>query len=308
MQSFFLTILEAPGKRLAKVWTAAGRKIAYDHAREFRVHRLEAGSFEELAQHLAHLEHLRECCLIRGTPLSWCPTDGTARRLLKDRPGYADQSGRMFDIEEIEPRGWQNRIDVDLFPVSILPTFEDEPSYLVPIDFDRVEYEPDWRQRLPETADWLKLKLPEPFADASCFYQATASAADPSKHDLGGPFVHMRLYFWLSRPLTGAQLKAWIPEQPGLDRSLFGAVQPIYVARPLFSGCPDPMPVRMGVLEGLQDVVDVPDDLPAPPPEHGRPRAALYGPWGAIAAYSNAMPSKRPWPRSRAGAARSDPT
>ena len=264
MQPFSLTVLEARGKRLTKIYTADGRKISFDRAKEFRVHCLEADGFDDMVHHIAALEHVPGCCLIRGTPLPWCPTDGTARRLLKDRPGYANQNGRLFSIEEVERNGWQKRIDVDLFPVSILPTFEDGPSYLVPFDFDGIEHEHDWREHLEETADWLKLRLPDEFADASCFYQATSSAADPTKPDLGGPFVRMRLFFWLSRPLTGAQLKAWIPDQPGLDKAIFGAVQPIYVARPLFSGCPDPMRERSGVLRGLQDVVDVPDDLPAP--------------------------------------------
>ena len=259
-----------------------------------------------MVQHLGSLEHAPDCCLIRGTPLPWCPTDGTARRrLLRDRPGYANQNGRLFSIEEVERNGWQTRIDVNLFPVSILPTFEDGPSYLVPFDFDGIEHEHHWREHLEETADRLKLLFPAEFADASCFYQATSSAADPTKPDLGGPFVRMRLFFWLSRPLTGAQLKAWIPDQPGLDKAIFGAVQPIYVARPLFSGCPDPMRERSGVLRGLQDIVDVPDDLPAPA---ARPRhAVLCGPWGATAAYSSATPSRRPWARSRVPVVRSVP-
>ena len=82
----------------------------------------------------------------------------------------------------------------------------------------------------------------------------------------------MRLAFMLSRPLTGDQLKAWLGGIPGLDPATFEVVQPIYTSRPIFIGCQDPMPVRSGVLRGLQDVVDVPDELPAP-----RPQARPYG-------------------------------
>ena len=36
-------------------------------------------------------------------------------------------------------------------------------------------------------------------------------------------------------------------------------------------GLADPMPVRSGVLEGLEDVVQVPDDLPPPATRERRP-------------------------------------
>ena len=305
MQPLFLTVLEARGKRLTKIDTADGRKISYDRAKEFRVHSLETNGFDDMVHHIAALEHVPGCCLIRGTPLPWCPTDGTARRLLRDRPGYANQNGRLFSIEEVERNGWQKRIDVNLFPVSILPTFEDGPSYLVPFDFDGIEHEHDWREHLEETADWLKLRLPAEFADASCFYQATSSAADPTKPDLGGPFVRMRLFFWLSRPLTGAQLKAWIPEEPGLDKAIFGAVQPIYVAGPLSPGAPTRCASGAASCAGCRTLRTSRTIC-----RHLRParrHAVLCGPWGATAAYSSATPSRRLWQRSRVPVVRSVP-
>ena len=65
------------------------------------------------------------------------------------------------------------------------------------------------------------------------------------------------------RPLTQDQLEAWLGNIPGLDPVTFRTVQLIYVGRPIFSGgLADPIPVRSGVLEGLEDVVPVPDSLP----------------------------------------------
>jgi hypothetical protein len=145
--------------------------------------------------------------------------------------------------------------------------FVEEPTPWVLLDIDGAEFEPDWRGRLVETAARLRLRLPDAFADASCWFQATASAADPTKPDLGGAAVRMRLAFVLDRPLTQGQLEAWFTGVRGVDPSTFRTVQEIYVGRPVFEGgLRDPMPVRSGVLEGLEDVVRVPDDLPDRPP------------------------------------------
>ena len=85
-----------------------------------------------------------------------------------------------------------------------------------------------------------------------------------AKPDLGGCEVRMRLAFVLSRPLTEGQLEAWLGGIPGLDPATFRTAQEIYVGRPIFTGgLVDPMPVRSGVLDGLEDFVQVPDGLPA---------------------------------------------
>jgi hypothetical protein len=52
-----------------------------------------------------------------------------------------------------------------------------------------------------------------------------------------------------------------------LDPVTLTIVQPIYIGRPIFAaGLADPIPIRSGVLEGIEDVVEVPDDLPPPRP------------------------------------------
>ena len=264
MQPFSLTVLRARGKRLVKVLTASGGKQSYDRAHEFEVEQRKVADFGAFAAMLSELENRRSNCIIRGIPSRHCPHEGPVYRLSNMQPGFVDDAGRRVSRDAIDANGWQDRIGVDLYPVSWLPMFTDAGTSWLLLDFDDYEGALDWRHRLEETADELIMQLPDEFGDASCWYQATGSAADPSKPDLGGRKVRMRLGFLLSRPLTQDQLQAWLGHVPGLDVATFRTVQPIYVGRPIFVGCDDPMPVRSGVLRRLQDAVDVPDDLPAP--------------------------------------------
>ena len=201
------------------------------------------------------------------------------------QPAYTDRRGRRVTREEVIRARRQDEIGVSLHPTTYLPMFVEEPTPWVLLDFEGIEFEPDWRRRLAETAAWLKLRLPDAFADASCWYQATGGAADPSKPDLGGAWVRMRLGFLLSRPLTQDQLEAWLGGIPGLDPVTFRTVQPIYVGRPVFArGLADPIPIRSGVLEGLEEVG----------PGPGRP--------AGTAAAGRALACRRPsWSKGRAG-------
>jgi hypothetical protein len=266
MQPFSLTVLKAQGRRnrLVKMFTPDGRKLSYDAAAEFMVEQRQVSDFGTFVAVLTDLEKRKDSCLIRGTPGTHCPRDSAVFRLLNMQRGFVDDAGRRVSRDAVEANGWQDRIGVDLYPVCWLPMFTDAGTSWVLLDFDDYEGALDWRHRLEETADELIMQLPDEFGDASCWYQATGSAADPSKPDLGGRKVRMRLGFLLSRPLTQDQLQAWLGHVPGLDVATFRTVQPIYVGRPIFVGCDDPMPVRSGVLRRLQDAVDVPDDLPAP--------------------------------------------
>ena len=114
----------------------------------------------------------------------------------------------------------------------------------------------------------------------------------------------MRLGFVLPRPLTQDQLEAWLGSIPGLDPVTFRTVQPIYVGRPIFAGgLADPIPVRSGVLEGLEDVVPVPDDLPEA--RGAAPAAIAFVPAlaeraAAATASWTARSWTRRWPSSRA--------
>jgi hypothetical protein len=109
--------------------------------------------------------------------------------------------------------------------------------------------------------------LPVAFSNKAAIVQATGS------HTLK-PGMRLRLWFWLTRPMAGTELKRWLAASP-VDRSVFGAAQPIYTASPLFIGRPDPLPSRFALLPGGAEV-QPPSQAslePAPRPPAWRPRA-----------------------------------
>jgi hypothetical protein len=67
----------------------------------------------------------------------------------------------------------------------------------------------------------------------------------------------MRLFFWADRALADWELKQWLADSP-VDRSIFAPAQPIYIARPIFVGMPDPIPFRSGIWRGSRDAITPP--------------------------------------------------
>jgi hypothetical protein len=178
--TFHVTVLHAPVKRLVKRFDANGRKHGYDNAAEFRIERHEVQSFRGWCAFLGEVEQTSDRCVIRGAPGPWASLAHPVYRLLHPQPAYTDRRGRRVTREEVIRAKRQAEIGVSLYPTTYLPMFVEEPTPWVLLDFEGIEFEPDWRQRLPEAAGWLKLRLPDAFADISCWYQATGSAADPS--------------------------------------------------------------------------------------------------------------------------------
>ena len=118
----------------------------------------------------------------------------------------------------------------------------------------------EWRDDLAYTAAYLRQNnLPDGFHGRRCTYFATSSAADLTKPDLGGDEVRMRLGFILDRPVITAEIKRWLADVEGLDRCTLQPNQPIYTAAPVFrDGLQDPMPERLGMLDGEHELVAVP--------------------------------------------------
>lgn len=98
--------------------------------------------------------------------------------------------------------------------------------------------------------------LPEPFHGCTCVLQLTSGA-------MIKPGVRARLWVCLSRPVTGAELIAWLHTSP-VDPSTLREIEPIYTAAPLFEGMADPCEHlgRLHLIEGHADVVELPDVLP----------------------------------------------
>src|SRR5262249_19047687 len=91
----------------------------------------------------------------------------------------------------------------------------------------------------------------EEFRSASCFWYFTGGHGIKSG-------IRIRLWFWADRLVEDWELQAWLADAP-VGLSIYGAAnQPIYVARPIFFGVPDPMPHRHGIWRGYSDTLAVP--------------------------------------------------
>jgi hypothetical protein len=202
---FHVTVLRARGGRLVKLFTADGRKLGTEKAARFCYEPLECRGARDFFAKMSGLERHRDRCVIRAAPGRWFPDDGKPVFRLSDaQPAYMDNAGAGPRVlpGKVKQAGREPEIDDTLLRAIMLPMFEEEPTWWVLLDFEGVDHEPDWRRRLADTAGWLKLRLPDEFADVSCWYQATGGAANPFRPDLGGCEVRMRLGFVLSRPLT----------------------------------------------------------------------------------------------------------
>ena len=97
--------------------------------------------------------------------------------------------------------------------------------------------------------------VPDEFQEVSFHWQFSSSAGigDSNK-------VSAHLWFWLNRPVTNAELKAWAKQSNlPVDTALFSAVQPHYTAAPIFDdGLVDPLPCRSGLWQGGSDEVKFP--------------------------------------------------
>ena len=264
---FLLTILRAPGKRLVKRFDADGHKHGYDKAAEFRIERRKVRSFRDWCALLSEIEQHPDRCVIRGAPGPWASPTRPAYRLLHPQLAYTDQRGRRVTREEVVRAKRQDEIGVSLHLTTFLPMFVEEPTAWVLLDFEGIEFEPDWRRRLRRgrrlaqapAARCLRRCLLLVSGHRQCCRPQQARPRRRQCADAAGlPPV---------APLTQDQLEAWLGGIPGLDPVTFRTIQPIYVGRPVFTGgLADPIPIRSGVLEGLEEVVPVPDDLPAPRP------------------------------------------
>ncbi len=124
------------------------------------------------------------------------------------------------------------------------------------LDFDGIELPDGVDPTDPTPVCNAALKMiPESFRNASYVWQLTSSAGIKA----GG---RLRLYFLLEYGLDEIGLKSIFAECP-VDKSIFRANQPIYIAAPIFHGGDDFIPVRIGVHHGDHERVDI----QAPPPK-----------------------------------------
>lgn len=130
------------------------------------------------------------------------------------------------------------------------------PRQWIMVDIDGWPLPPDADLATDPTAvidEAIHALLPEPFHDAECFWQLSASAG----FAVGVLKVHP--FFWLSEPYDNAYLRRWFRHFARLvDVAPFCAVQPHYVTDPTLSGGDDPLPVRTGWRHGTVSEVMLP--------------------------------------------------
>jgi hypothetical protein len=120
-------------------------------------------------------------------------------------------------------------------------------------------------------------RLPEAFHNTAAIVSATASHGIK----LG---IRVRLWHWLNRAITGAEIARWLGHIDGLDASIFRPAQIIYTAAPVFESGTDPLPARTVLIPGEPRVavpsaatLAPPTPCPAAPmPKAGDVRASTY--------------------------------
>lgn len=198
---------------------------------------------QDLFEILKLLRTQQSTCIIRGQLIAG--TEQPCRRLVKPRTeNGVDYAATIEDV----PRRWL-ALDFDSTPEPEGVSFVDNPSLC---------------------AERVRAALPLEFQSAACVWRASGSAGIK-------PGVRLHLWFLLDRALDGAQCKQWLDGLP-VDMTLFGAVQPHFIADPVFVDVPDPMVERVGLLRGLGEVA-VPPVLgvrsPIPTVTHADPGRAI---------------------------------
>ncbi|MGI4939342.1 MAG: hypothetical protein ACRYHQ_02015 [Janthinobacterium lividum] len=232
MTGCILTVLNAPGRRLAKRIRQSGAVDAYEGARLYDLAEWPVSGLDELADVLA-----------------W----------LRPRPAYAVVRGGIADPARVA------RVRRLLHPcphTGEAPTLAEAPRRWLALDVDSLPLPPGGSIRdLAGCGAYARACLPSTFHTARCIVAASAS------HGIK-PGLRLRLWFWLHRPLTGPECKRWLRGAP-VDPALFSPAQLTYTAAPVFDGAAaDPLPCRLALLPGTREDVAPPSAgaLALPPP------------------------------------------
>lgn len=136
--------------------------------------------------------------------------------------------------------------------------FKEIPRHWLMLDFDKVSVS-EWSDLFvdPESAveDLIYRHLPNLFCDVSCVWQLSSGAgtSDPDGT------LSLHLWFWLDRPMCKEELDVFcVLHASAVDRAVFGTVQPLYTAAPVFQNQCDPLPRRIGLMQREYDFLTLP--------------------------------------------------
>lgn len=159
------------------------------------------------------------------------------------------------------------------------PNFEDALKNLIPIDIDKLNNPGGWDPKTdPDgVARWAVQEcLPKIFHSVSFVYQYSSSQGVPTKSE--GPQenkVSLHLFFFSDKPISGKALKTYFnAHDHKIDPALFDPIQVIYTSKPEFKGMKDPMPKRIGLVKGNNDVVHIEANSDPSQPQNGNPGIA----------------------------------
>ena len=234
-----ITILRGmPGRRLAKLVHADGTVEDYDAGYLFDLFPQRVAGIEDLDSLVQRLLPRPDCCAVWGVPVD-LERMRKVRRLV-----YADKK------------------------TGDGPTLRDASHSWVAIDFDGVA--PIGATVAGDIAACGRTAiatLPAEFRTSTCLVQATAGFGLK-------PGIRVRLWYWLSRPISSAEAKRWLGRS--VDLCTFRTCQPIFTAAPVFApGARDHLPTRIAFVPGAVAVAVPPPERLAPPAPRPAARVVL---------------------------------
>ena len=151
------------------------------------------------------------------------------------------------------------------------PDILDSASAVVAVDLDSEPAPADMDTGdIKAVGDYLRSRMPAELRRVSCVVQLSAGYG-LNRWRPGPTLLKARLWFVNDAPMDGPALRRWfnLANKCGdcaqMDPSVATANQPIYTAAPLFQGVADPVPQRLALLYGDQDVATIrPPAAPAP--------------------------------------------
>lgn len=214
-----ITILRSASGHLAtkQFVRTEGRTSTIDYARGplWRVATVSVDGIRTLGAELERLQDEQHCFVIRGQPKPGINLSKPVRRKV------VGENATFDDV----PRQWLH-LDIDSVSAPHLDVITD-PSGAAHYVLDVI------KQHAPE------------LDGVTCWASFSSSAGVRNETS-----AKLHVWFWLDREYSTAELKRWSAhvnaraEFKLIDPAVFGAVQPNYTARPVFTGMPDPLPVK----------------------------------------------------------------
>jgi hypothetical protein len=226
-----LGVIRSRFLRLTKAIHADGRIQDYDQARTIDLHDVPVAGLDDIGALLLRLLPHPACAVVFGGIVDPARTR-RVRRLAYPDPETADQA-TLGPV----PHRWC-ALDMD--------------GIARPVDVPATD--------LAACAALAIERLPPPFHSARCIVQASAG------HGLK-PGFRLRLWFWLDRSTSGAELGFWLDRKRfPVDPCTFRPAQPIYTAAPVFIRRSDHLPCRIAYLPGAAAVAVPGAEKLKPPP------------------------------------------